>query len=197
MLKLIFEKIFIFLCTVFYKTKNYLYFGNFSKKHFTFSIINGKIQITSTEHTDFIAATQKEINKLSKTKDQKDFIKLALTQALDGCNFIIFYPVGESDKFVQFWTGDHQLKYNFYANKVNKLKNCFLSIIGLLSELGFVNSIIPEYKGLMVFKIDKGTDYISVDANFYKDIDLATEFTDLIFKQIYKIKGNKLVAKVE
>ena len=121
---------------------------------------------------------------------------MALIRALDGCNFIIFSVVGESNKFIQFWTGEHELKYNFFANDANRLKNCFLSVIGLLSEMGFVNDSVAEYKGRMTFKIDKGRDYISVDANFRKDLNLATDFVYIVFKQIYKTKGNKLVAKV-
>jgi len=171
--------------------------GNFRKKHITYGFINGKLQITSVDHPDFILNVQKKINKLAKNTDRKEFIELALTEALEGCNFIIFSVIGESNKYIQFWTGENQLKCNFYANDINKLKNCYLSIIGLLSEIGFVNNTIPEYRGRMTFKIDKGKDYISVDANFRKDLDLAVDFIDIIYKQIYKTKGNKLTAKVE
>lgn len=175
----------------------YFYLGNFRKKHITFGLVNGKFQITSVDHPDFILNVQKKINKLANGSDRKEFIKLALTEALEGCNFIIFSPQGHDYKFIQFWTGDHTLKLDFYANKVNRLKNHFLSIVGLLSEMGFVNSEVPEYRGNMVYKVDKGTDYISVDANFKKDLDLATEFTEIIYKQIYKISSKKLMAKVE
>ena len=185
------------ILTTYYKVKRYLYNGNFTKKHITFAMVNGKFQVTSTNHEDFILAIQKKLDKLSLKNDRKKFIKLALTESLEGCNFIIFSVSGEDNKFVQFWTGDHQLKYNFYANDVNKLKNHFLSVVGLLSEMGFVNDTVPEYRGHMTFKIDKGTDYISVDANFKKDLELAVEFTEIIYKQIYKTKGSKLVAKVE
>jgi len=191
------DKIIRFVFTVYYKTKTYLHFANFRKKHITFGLVNGKFQITSTDHPDFILKVQKKINKLGNNPDRKEFIKLALTETIGGCNFIIFSPQGEGNKFIQFWTGDHTLKFDFYANKVNNLKNHFLSIVGLLSEMGFVNSEVPEYRGRMTYKVDKGTDYISVDANFNKDIELATEFTEIIFKQIYKIKLKKLIAKVE
>lgn len=186
-----------FVFTVYYKTKRYFYNGNFVKKHLTFGVGGGKIQIVSTNHEDYIVAVQKKINKLSIKKKRREFIKLALTEALNGCNFIVFSISGDENKFIQFWTGEHQLKYNFYANDVNKLKNHFLSVVGLLSEMGFVNDTVPEYRGHMTFKIDKGTDYISVDANFKKDLELAVEFTEIIYKQIYKTKGSKLVAKVE
>lgn len=191
------DKIIRFVFTIYYKIKSYLHFANFRKKHITFGFVNGKLQITSVDHSDFILNVQKKINKLANSSNRKEFIKLALTESLEGCNFIIFSVSGQDNKFVQFWTGEHQLKYNFYANDVNKLKNHFLSIVGLLSEMGFVNDSIPEYRGRMTFKIDKGTDYISVDANFRKDLDLAVEFTEIIYKQIYKSKSGKLIAKVE
>lgn len=63
--------------------------------------------------------------------------------------------------------------------------------------MGFVNSTAPDYHGFRVFKIDKGTDYISVDANFKKDVNLATAFTEIVFKQIYKTGNKKIIAKVE
>jgi len=186
-----------FIFITYSKIRRYFYNGNFTKKHIIFAMINGKFQVTSTNHEDFILAIQKKLDKLSQKNDKKKFIKLALTESLEGCNFIIFSASSEDKKFVQFWTGEHQLKYNFYANDVNKLKNHFLSIVGLLSEMGFVNDTIPDYRGHMTFKIDKGTDYISVDANFKKDLDLAVEFTEIIYKQIYKAKSNRLIAKVE
>jgi len=191
------RKIIDFVFDTYSKIHRYLYLGNFRKKHITYGFINGKLQITSVDHPDFILNVQKKINKLAKNTDRKEFIELALTEALEGCNFIIFSVIGESNKYIQFWTGENQLKCNFYANDINKLKNCYLSIIGLLSEIGFVNNTIPEYRGRMTFKIDKGKDYISVDANFRKDLDLAVDFIDIIYKQIYKTKGNKLTAKVE
>lgn len=190
------RKIIDFVYITYSKIHRYFYFGNFRKKHISYGFIDGKFQITSVDHTDFIKNVQKKINKLANNSDRKKFVKLALTQALDGCNFIVFSVAGEDNKYIQFWTGEHQLKYNFYANDINKLKNCFLSVVGLLSEMGFVNDSVVEYKGRMTFKIDKGTNYISVDANFRKDLDLASEFADVVFKQIYKTKG-KLVAKVE
>jgi len=181
----------------YYKIKTFFYYQNFRKKHLSFFWSGGKLQIISTDHEDYIAAAQKKLDKISKKYQRKKFIELALKEALEGCNFIIFSPPEDDNKFVQFWTGEHTLKYNFYANNTNKLKKYFLSIIGLLSEMGFVNSQIDQYKGSMVFKIDKGEDYISVDANFYKDYDLAVEFTEIIYKQIYKSKTGKLIAKVE
>lgn len=63
--------------------------------------------------------------------------------------------------------------------------------------MGFVNNTTPDYHGFNVFKIDKGTDYIFVDANFKKAIDCAAEFTDIVFKQIYKTGHLKIIAKVE
>jgi len=176
--------------------RRYLYFKNFEKKHITFGFVDGKLQITSTSHDDFINAVQKKINKL-KNDDRKEFIRLALTEALDGCNFIIFSPIGEDNKYVQFWTGEHKLAYNFYANKTNHLRKFYYSITGLLSESGFVHQDTPDYRGFKVYKVDKNKEYISVDANFKKDIDLAVDFSETVYKQIYKSKSGKLIAKVE
>lgn len=181
----------------YYNLKGFFYNQNFKKKHFSFSLVQGKLLITSMEHEDFITGVQKKLNKLAKNKSRENFIRLALNEALEGCNFIIFSVPEDDNKFVQFWTGEHKLKYNFYANDVNKLKKYFLTVVGLLSEMGFVNNNVPEYRGKMVYKVDKGSDHISVDANFNHDINLAVEFTEIVYKQIYKAKGHKLIAKVE
>ncbi len=175
----------------------YFHFGNFRKKHFTFGIVNGKLQITSTNHEDFITAIQKKINKLAKNKNQKNFIKLALKETLTGCNFIIFSPNGENNKFIQYWTESHQLKFNFYVNKENKLKKFYYPLLGLLAECGYVDSKIEQYRGSLFYKVDKNKDFISIDVNFRNDVDLATNFTYFLFRKIYKIKGKKLMARVE
>lgn len=193
----LFDKLIIFLYRSYHQIKHFIYLKNFEKKHLTFGIINGKLQITSTSHKDFIDSVQKRINKFGKAKSQKDFIRLALNESLNGCNYIIFSPSEDDYTFVQFWTGGHTLKYNFFANEVNKLSKYFLTTIGLLSEMGFVNDSVDGYRGRMTFKIDKGADYISVDANFRKDIESAAEFTDVVFKQIYKTGNKKIIASVE
>ncbi|MCX6726347.1 MAG: hypothetical protein NTY75_00830 [Candidatus Shapirobacteria bacterium] len=176
--------------------RNYLYFSNFTKKHYTYSLINGKLQITSTTHDDFVTAVQRKINQLAKTNSRTDFIKLALSESLTGCNFIIFSPAGEDCPYIQFWTGDHQLKFDFYANKTNHQTKYFYPLLGLLSETGFVNRNTPDYRGFKTYKVDKGKDYVSVDANLKKDIDSAATITAAIFKDIYKIKDKRLAAKV-
>ncbi len=178
------------------RARRFFWESNFTKKHLTFGIVDGKLQITSTEHEDFIQAIQERINKLTQ-KEQGKFVKLALRESLEGCNFIIFSPIGDDNKFIQFWTAENKLKFNFYANKTNGLKKYYLPIVGLLSESGFVNDEIENYRGSMVYKIDKGKDYISVDANFRKDIESASRFIESVFKDIYKIGSHKLIAKVE
>lgn len=178
------------------RIRRYFWESNFTKKHLTFGVVDGKLQITSIEHGDFIQAVQQKIDKLVQ-KEKGDFVKSGLRESLEGCNFIIFSPVNNDNTFIQFWTAENKLKFNFYANKTNKLKKYYLSVIGLLSETGFVNNQIEKYSGSMVYKVDKGKDYISVDANFGKDVEKASKFTEIIFKDIYKIGSQKLRAKVE
>lgn len=191
------RKIINFAQVIYDITRYYFYAGNFRKKHIVYGWVKGKFQIASIDHQDFIVGVRKKINKLAKNADRKTLIKSALTEALGGCNFIIFSVVGGSNKFVQFWTGEHQLQYDFYANHNNKLKKYFRSVVGLLSEIGFVNDSVLEYKGRLTFKIDKDSDHISIQANFRKDLNLATEFVNTMFQEIYQAKGDKLVVEVE
>lgn len=178
------------------RIRRYFWESNFTKKHLTFGLINGKLQITSTEHEDFVGVIQQKIDKLEQTS-RVDYIKSVLSEAVEGCNFVILSPVDNDNKFAQFWTAENKFKFNFYANKTNGLKKYYLSVIGLLSETGFVNNEIEKYSGSVVYKVDKGKDYISVDANFGKDIEKASKFTGIIFKDIYKIGAQKLRVKVE
>jgi len=189
-------KIIHHLYFAYWRVRRFFWESNFTKKHLTFGIVYGKLQITSTEHEDFIQAVQQKINTLTQAK-RSDFIKLALREALEGCNFIIFSPTDDDNKFIQFWTAENKLKFNFYANKTNGLKKYYLAVIGLLSESGFVNDEIEKYSGSMVYKVDKGKGYISVDANFRKDMEKASQFTEAVFKSIYKIGSHKLIVKVE
>lgn len=186
-----------FVFITYQRIVRFFYNGKFSKKHIAFKLADGKMQITTVDHKDFINSTQKELDKLSINLERIKLIRIALERSVDGCNFIIFSSKNDENKFVQFWTENHQLKYNFYSCKTNKLEKYYLSVLGLLAEKGFVDSSNPEYKGRMTFKVKKREDYISVDANFRKDLNLAVEFTERIFRDIYKIRKNKLVVKVE
>lgn len=174
----------------------YFYFSNFKKKHFSFGFVNGKLQITYTKHEDFIASIQKKINSLDK-KNRLDFVKQALAFALDGCNFIIFSPEDCENKFVQFWTGEHCLKYNFCAIKTNGLKKYFYSILGLLSEYGYINKKFITGNGKGFYEIEKSKDMINVYADFGKNTESTAEFVEEVFKKIYKIGTKKLEVKVE
>jgi len=175
----------------------YFYFGNFEKKHITYGFVNGKFQITSTNHEDFISAVQTKINKLSESNDRESFIKLALSEALTGCNFIIFSPPDNENLFVQFWVAEHHLKYNFCFLKTNRLEKYFYSILGLLSEYGFVNQKFVTGNGKSFYEIEIGKTMTNVYADFGMDIDSAAKFTETIYKKIYKVKGQKLIVKVE
>lgn len=185
-------KTIFFVYGIYVKIANYFYISNFRKQHITFGVIDGKFHIARINHEDFIVQVKKKISKIKKTNSRTKFIKLTLQEALGGCNYIIFTDPENDNNYVQFWTGEHKLKYSFYANEVNQKKDYFLSTIGLLSELGYVNSEVENYRGRMVYKIKKETDTIIVDANFYKDIDLATDFTEKIFSQIFLTKSIKL-----
>lgn len=197
MLKDFLSKSFNLFIRVLSAVHKFLYFGNFKKKHITYGFVNGKFVITSVDHYDYITEVQKKILKFAKKYDRETFIKMVLTEALTGCNFVIFSPPGNDNKYVQFWTGDHSLKYDFCAIKTNGLKKYYYPILGLLSEFEFVDDKIPNYTGKKYFEIAKTKDMITVDANFRIDIDSATKFTETIFKQIYKVKTNKLIVKVE
>lgn len=120
-----------------YKISRYIYFGNFRKKHISFSFVNNKLQIITVDHPQFIRALQNKINKFSHTNNF-ELIKFSLTEALHGANFVTISDKNNDNLFIQIWTGEHTLKFDFYANKKNKLTKFYYPLLGLFSEQGFV-----------------------------------------------------------
>jgi len=170
---------------------------NFYRRHLTVGIVDGKLQITSLPHENYIVLTQEKLNQLSQTKSREQFIKLALTEAMSGCNYVIFSVAGNDSMFIQFLTGNGKLKFYFYANENNRLGRYFYPILGVLAEFWFVDSENRLYKGRSWYVIQKVKKVISIDASFGKNIDQAVKFSEIIFKKIYKIGTKKIVAKVE
>ena len=195
-----FDEILTKLIRIIFKIRNslhqYFYYSNFEKKHVTYGFVNGKFQITYTKHEDFIDSVQKKINSLDK-KNRLDFVKQALALALDGCNFIIFSPEGNKNRFVQFWVAEHRLKYNFCYLQANGLKKYYYSILGLLSEYGYVNKKFVTGNGKGFYEVEQDKFMTNIYADFGTNTDTTAEFVEKIFQSIYKIGSKKLEVKVE
>lgn len=170
----------------------FFYFQNFKKKHISIGWVNGSLSITSVNHEDMVAGIREKIEKLEGVKEREEFIGLALREALEGCNFIIFSLPGNKDVFVQFWTGRDRLEFDFCGNRINGLRKHYLALVGLLSEFGYVDGRIDNYQGKKKFKTVKTKSFRSVDANFGRKVEEAARFTELVFRKIYKVKGKKL-----
>lgn len=174
-----------------YKVSRYLYFSNFRKKHISFSFQNNKIQITTIDHPQFIRNLQNKINKFSHI-DNFDLIRFSLAEGLHGANFVTISDKNNDNLFIQVWTGEHTLKFDFYANNKNKLAKFYYPLCGLFSEFGFVGEKNEVYRGWMKYNVRKDKNVINVTTNFYQDIAIASDFIDKLFTNIYKTKEGNL-----
>lgn len=170
---------------LYYRFSRYLYFSNFRKKHILFSFQNNKLQITTIDHPQFIRELQNKINKFPHINNY-NLIKFSLTEALHGANFVTISDKNNDNLFIQIWTGEHTLKFDFYANKKNKLTKYYYPLLGLFSEQGFVGEKNEVYRGWMVYKVKKDKNIINITINFYNDIPAATDFIDKLFTNIFK-----------
>lgn len=179
------EELFWIGLKTFMRLRLFFYFLNFKKRHIWFEFERGRLKIRFLKHEDFIKLIKSRLANLKKLK-RGLFLTRALSEALGGCNFIIFWPKKNKNRFVQFWTGKGRLEFNFYANKRNGLDKYYYPLLGLLAEKGYARKEAAKNKK-KVFKLQKGYQIVSIDVDFGREIIEAAEFINLVYKKIYKI----------
>lgn len=187
---------------VYRKTKEWLEIEDFYRKHINVKVVGGSIRITFQDHPEYIAELNQTIKRLQKKKKPENVIKFALEQSIKGCNFVIFQKKDDENKFIQFWTARGKLDHDFPMSESNGLHLYRLSIIGLLSEMGFVNrEVKAEVKTFHPYKyyfwIEKEDDDLwRVKANFHKDLKSAKEYTINALKNVLKTDIRNLEIKI-
>lgn len=184
------------LCFSYYKYlkfQSWLWVKNFDKTHMTFSYKDGKFQITTISHEDFVKISQTKINKLLREKDLEKFIQGALVEALDGCNSVIFDKKDDDNIFIQFWTGRKRLEFDFCANKNNRLKKYYYEVLGILADQGIAKEATKNGYSYVLIK-NKGV--LGIQSNMGKDISLATRCVETILIKVYKLKPSEIRATV-
>lgn len=167
------------------KLKMWLWDKNFNKTHISLKYSDGKIQITTTNHEDFVKTTQEKIDNFSKSNGTEKFIESVLKESLGGCNYVIFEQKENQNKFIQFWTGNKKLEFDFHAIKSNGLKKYYYSILGVLADQGFSNI---DDKSTYSYVLVKNKETLGIQANFKNNIQLASQCTALILTKIYGLK---------
>lgn len=194
-------KIAFYIFDLYDRLKSYIFRGDYNKKHIIFQKDGGQIKVSFKSHDDFVEEKQEKIDGFGKKTNEAKYIQFALEQAIDGCNYIIF---SKGEKYVQFWTSRGKLDFEFLASKVNGNKKHYYSVMGLLAEMDFVRdsfvpSQIPTFTSVSqnhVYKVESVGDLKKITAYFKKRVEQATEFTVMMFKQIYKTKKGNLKIEV-
>lgn len=184
----------------YYRLKNYVFRGEYSKKHIIFQKEGSQLKISFISHDDFVKEKQKKIDDFKKKENEAKYIEFAFEQAIEGCNYVIF---SKGEKYVQFWTGRGKLDFEFLADKVSGNKKYYYQMMGLLADMDFVrNTFAPsgltftEPSKYNKYKVESVGDLKKITAYFKKRVGSATEFTMMMFKEVYKTKGGDLKIEV-
>lgn len=89
-------------------------------------------------------------------------------------------------------------------NKVNRNKKYYYQVIGLLADMDFVRKgLIPSrsltldgFSVSNIYRVETEGDLKKITAYFKKRTEQATDFTLIMFKEIYKTKKDNLRIEV-
>jgi len=168
---------------------------DFYRYHITFKRKNGKFKITAIKHDDLVDAKYKRIFKYRAKHCYKEFISFSLRQAMNGCNYIIFLIDEEDNRFVQFWTRENILYMDFPMFYTTSLAFYEKQVVKLLKKYGF-KKIDDALTPIDEEKTKEGRYYStnlenrgkSINANFFTNVELATEITIKILNGILDVK---------
>ena len=76
----------------YYQLKGYIFRGEYSKKHIIFQKEGSQLKISFKSHDDFVDEKQAKIDGFKKKANEAKYIRFALEQAIDGCNYIKLWP---------------------------------------------------------------------------------------------------------
>ena len=122
-------------------------------------------------------------NQASLFPDKRGFIIYALKCAIGFCDFIIF-ECAIPDMYCQFDLTKNIFYMDMTTTPTNHIFPHLKKARRLLDKLGC--SYSDEYPRYMEYRYDSGGDMHSLNANFGKNVELATDFTMRVFTEIYK-----------
>lgn len=179
---------------MYFRIRHYFLVTDFNRKHLIVSLDNGKFSVSFLKHEDFVGQTEEKIRQYQEENGFEKTIEFALKEAIRGCNFIIFQDTGNKKRFLQFWTGKGKVELDFPILKTNGLKKYKYSILGLLALSGFADGSVPQPSILSFssrssyyyFYISEVEGMEDIKASFRHSFNLAANFTQKVFKEIYK-----------
>lgn len=191
------DKAFVWCLRTARKFSIYIHQGVYTKKHVFLEKDNGTLKLRVLEHEEFLEEKEKQLKVFKNKNNEVEYIRHAMELALDGCNFVIFI---KGEKFVQFWTSRKKLDYNFPVSKGNDNEKYFLATLGLLSDMDFVRRDLMDIHFSMFendpkpykYVIDRESPADRITGYFNGRVDQATEFTQRMFREVYKCDKEKL-----
>lgn len=159
--------------------KNYLeYFieiikGLFNKDiHFDWRQFSQLKRLPFISHYTYASFKEIDFAFLKNEVEPENYILEVLNRA-EGCHFIIFQT--DENNFIQFWTKENSLEFDFPLNKYNEKQKFENKIIKVAKKLNINNSKI----------VDLGK-YKTISIDFKNDLDLASNFSNQIFLKVFK-----------
>jgi len=200
------DDLIVLLARLIYKLKDFFSVLTFNRRHLIVTLEGKKVKIKLKKHEEVVEEIKESINKhFDKEKDLAKAVKFSLDKARGDSNFIIFQDKNDDKKYVQFWTGGGKFDFSFPILKTNGLERYKYQVLGLLTYFGFAHKIygpnlldallrkIPFY-GFCIDEMEGGEE---IKACFKKDSELAAKFTEVVFREFYKIGLQDISVTVE
>ena len=167
---------------------------NFYSRHLIVEKVNGKLKVKLLGYEEFIERVEKIISQAKKKYKPEKFIETALTES-KYCNFVSF-DCGKNETFLQFWRGNGKILFDYFMIPHNNLGEYKYQVMGLLAEMGFYKMKGEGKPISYFFRLRDMDGYWLLEANFVRDIPLASDFILKVFKEIYKEDISQIRAKV-
>lgn len=139
--------------------------------HFDWKYFSGLKNLPFVSHNTYASFKETDFAILRNEVKPDRFIFEVLNRA-EGCHFIIFQT--DENNFIQFWTKDDLFEFDFPLNEYNRKQKFKEKIINLAKKLNIKCEIIDLGK------------YETIQVNFNKDIESASNFGNQIFMKVFK-----------
>jgi hypothetical protein len=153
------------------------------------SVRNGKPAVSVRSYDEETDRISDEFNK-TRRAGLESFIRDALI-LVKKYRYVVLESDESGAKFIQFHYGGNTYSFDFPLTPLTLNRDYSGEIIKLLLDSGFtkyntVSGYAFKYKTYTIY--EAGDDITSISADFGNDLYLAVEFSDNIFRNIFKLR---------